>query len=282
MALNPAIPTVFSAKVLQALDTALVATQPSVVTTEYEGEIRRQGDRVKISTIADVEIKDYTKNTNIDAAEDLNAAALELIIDQAKYYNFEEDDIDRIQVSIDAMNEAARRAAYGLAKTADEYVLGLYTDVASANTFGNDTTPITITSSNAYQYLVEMKVALDKTDTPTDGRWVILPPDWVGMLLQDNRFVGYGTAPQDQRLANGFVGRAAGFDILQSNNITNISAAKYKVMAGYRGAIGFAAQLNKAKMYEPELRFSAAMKGLYLYGAKVLRPDNLALTVASF
>lgn len=283
MALDSFIPSAFSGSVLKALKTDLVYGQPNVATTEYNGLIQRQGDRVKVASVGDVTISNYTRNTNIAAAETLTSAQLEVLIDQAKYFNFQEDQLDQIQTNTDVFAEAADRASYNLAKAADSFMAGLYSDISSTNTYGTDASPITITASNAYQYLVKLRTALDKTDTPKDGRWVIVPPDYIEMLLQDDKFVKSGTAPSDTRLVNGRVFSAAGFDIIESNQVVNTSSAKYKVIAGHRNSWTFCAQFMGTEIYSPELRVLAkAMKGLYLYGGKVLRPSNMALVVASF
>ena len=82
-------------------------------------------------------------------------------------------------------------------------------------------------------------------------------------------------------LANGYVGRAAGFDIYTSNNVPNTSNALYKVIAGYSGAWSYAEQIADVEAYRPERRFADAVKGLHLYGAKVTRPLGLALMICS-
>ena len=70
---------------------------------------------------------------------------------------------------------------------------------------------------------------------------------------------------------------AAGFRVLLSNNVPVVSTDKYKVMAGYPGAITFAEQVNKLEAYRPEKRFADAMKGLLLYGSRVVRPNGIAV-----
>jgi hypothetical protein len=60
----------------------------------------RQGDSVRINQIGDVTVKDYTKNADMNAPEALTDAQLVLKIDQAKYFNFQIDNIDRRQASV--------------------------------------------------------------------------------------------------------------------------------------------------------------------------------------
>src|SRR5206468_11232611 len=100
-------------------------------------------------------------------------------------------------------------------------------------------------------------------------------------LLKDDRFVRSGTPVGDRRLANGEVGEAAGFTILRSNNVPDDSGAKYKIIAGHAMATTYVEQILDVQTYKPEKRFGDAVKGLHVYGAKVVRGDNLAELIAS-
>ena len=133
----------------------------------------------------------------------------------------------------------------------------------------------------AYTYLVRLKVLLDKQNVPTQGRWVLVPPEYHGLLLQHNRFVGTGGAKAEDTLGNGLVGRAAGFEVYLSNNLP-CTLGKYKVLASYNGATSYAEQILSTEAYRMEKRFADAVKGLHVYGAKVTRPDKIAVLTASF
>ena len=285
------IPSVWSAEILRALDTLLVYANPAIINTDYEGEISQAGDSVRISMLGDVTVKDYSRDTDIDAPEALTDAQLALLIDQQKYFNFAVDDIDQRQSNADLRGEAARRAAYGLRKVMDSFIAGLYTDIDAGNWIGSDGSPITgfsSTSTKAYDQLVDLGTKLNQTDTPEDGRFVVIPPWYEGYLEKDQRFTGYGTAANRQQLENGmtagdngFIGRAAGFDVYRSNQVPNVSSAKYKIIAGHRSAWSRAQQILETEAYRPERRFSDALKGLHVYGAKVVRPSQLAVLDAS-
>lgn len=285
MSLNNFIPAVWSAQLLTTLQKTLVYA--NLCNREYEGEIRAFGDQVKINSIGDVTIGSYTKNTDISSAETLTDAQRILLINQAKYFNFQIDDIDKAQQSPKLMSSAMQNAAYGLADVADQFVASLYTEIAAGNTLGSDGTPkvIDVAATTgvlaAYDTLVELSVLLDNAKVPTVGRWVVLPPWYYGLLLRDARFVAAGTAATDSVLRTGLVGEAAGFQIFKSNNVPNTAGAKYKVIAGYSGAISYAEQIAEVEGYRPELRFGDAMKGLHLYGGKVTRPSGLALLVCT-
>ncbi len=285
MSINNFIPAVWSAQLLTALDKSLVYA--GLCNRDYEGEISAYGDQVKINSLGDVTVGDYVKNTDIAAAETLTDAQRILVIDQSKYFNFQVDDVDAAQQKPKVMQEAMSRAAYALADKADQYIAGLYTEISGTNTMGSDASPISIAVaaaqgvSPAYEKLVDLAVKLDEANVPKTGRWVVIPPWYHGLLLKDSRFISAGTLKTDDVLANGFVGRAAGFDIYTSNNVPNTNNALYKVIAGYSGAWSYAEQIAEVEAYRPERRFADAVKGLHLYGAKVTRPLGLALMICS-
>jgi hypothetical protein len=275
------IPTVWAARLLKALDKALVFGQAGVVNRDYEGEIANAGDTVKIASVGDVTVGDYTKNSDINNPEILTDAEQTLVIDQAKYFNFAVDDIDRAQQNVNVMDEAMRRAAYSIRDKQDQFIAANYVNVPAANLIGSDASPITPTNANAYEYLVDLGVLLDQANIPTEGRFCIVPSWFHGRLLKDDRFVKAGTAATDQTLRNGMVGEAAGFSILKSNNVPNTASTKYKILAGHPMAYSFAQQITKLETFRPEKRFSDAVKGLSVYGGKLVRPNAWAILTAN-
>jgi hypothetical protein len=111
---------------------------------------------------------------------------------------------------------------------------------------------------------------------PTAGRWAVVTPELMGSLLLDARFIKANEAGTDTGLRNGFVGRAAGFDIYETNNAPNPASDTQVILAGNNRAITFARQISQTEAYRPEAKFADAVKGLTLYGAKLVRPDSLA------
>ncbi|OOR22701.1 P22 phage major capsid protein family protein [Bacillus wiedmannii] len=281
MAINNFIPTIWSARLLQNLQKTLVFGQPGVVNRDYEGEIRAAGDTVKINNIGKVTVGNYTKNGNMSDPETLTDATRSLVIDQSKFFNFQIDDVDKIQQNPKLMDEAMREAAYALRNQADLFIASHY--VEAAHIIGNDTTPVVPTKNDAYEYLVDLSVKLDEADVPEQGRWVVLPPWYEGMMLKDDRFVKAGNLPSDQRLLNGVIGQAAGFLVLKSNNTPKAGTGtteNSKIIAGHNIAWSYAEQATQVEGYRPEKRFADAVKGLHLYGAKVTRPEALAVLSA--
>lgn len=279
MALTSFIPELWNARLLNALDKAHVFA--GLVNRDYEGDIKKQGDTVHINTIGAVTIGTYTKDTDFASGpEALTTTDSTLVINQAKYFNFAVDDIDTAQAAGDVMDKAMQRAAYGLADVADKYLADqLAAAITTANGNQVGTTAVALTKDNVYENVVKMKIILDKANVPTTGRWLVIPPEMVSLILQDDRFVKTGGTMAEDTLANGWVARAAGFDIYESNNCnsaTTSSTTTYTITAGDEGACTYAEQISDTEAYRPEKRFADAVKGLHLYGAKVVDPKRLA------
>lgn len=270
--INNFIPKVWSAKILKALEKFHIFGSSAVCNREYEGEIKDKGSSVKINSVGDVTIKDYVRGQEIDGAEDLDDAGQELIITEAKYFNFAIDDVDKVQTNANVMAEAMSRAGYGLRDKVDKFLAAYHVEVPSINFVGDDTTPLVATALNAYDYLVDLKVKLTEANIPEEGRFAIVPPWFEGLLLKDDRFVAVGTSTSDNVIRNGMIGRAAGMTIYVSNNAPHTNGAKYKVIAGHPMALTFAEQIVKTEAYRPEKKFADAVKGLHVYGAKLVRP----------
>jgi N4-gp56 family major capsid protein len=282
MSLANFVAAVWSARLMANLNKNLVFAQPGVINRDYEGEIREFGDQVKINAIGRITKKSYSKGVDIDTPEELDSSQTTLIVDQGDYYNFSVDDIDRVQARPDLMNGAMNEASYTLADGSDQYLAGLYAQVAAATTIGTASVPKADlgTASKAYDYLVDLGVLLDEQNVPSGGRWAIIPPWFHGIIRKDSRFVGYGTPAQDAVIRTGVVGEAAGFQLLKSNNVSN-DATTWRIMAGHPMAWSYADQIVKTEAFRPERRFADAVKGLHLYGAKVTRPNALALIFAN-
>lgn len=275
------IPTVWAARLIVALEKALVYGQTNVCNRDYEGEIAEAGSMVKIGSIGDVTIGTYDKNTDIADPEILTDTDQTLTIDNAKFFNFYVDSVDRAQQNVNVMDEAMRRSAWALRQEADAFLAAtMAAAVTGTNTIGSAATPELPTKANAYEYLVDLGTKLDEANVPIAGRFVIVPAWFHGLLLKDDRFVKVGSRRSDSILANGEVGDAAGFTILKSNNVPNTAGAKYKIIAGHSIATTYAEQIVDLHTYKPEKRFGDAVKGLHVYGGKVVQPNALAMLIA--
>ena len=274
MSVTNFIPTIWSARLNEGFQRSLV--YGNCVNTDYEGEISGQGSSVKINSIGEVTIGTYNKTTGIGAPEELSGEQKILTIDQAKYFNFQVDDVDKAQANVGLLEKGIQKAAFGLANIADRYIANFYTEAKATNVIGTDEAPITPTLANAYDYLVDLGVILDENDVPEDNRFVVVPAWFYGLLVKDPRFT-----KEADVMRTGFVGNIDNMAVYKSNNVPNVAGTKYKIIAGHKSAISFAGQIDEVEAYRPESQFSDAVKGLQLYGAKVIKPEGLAVLTAN-
>lgn len=280
MAIDNFIPQVWAGTMLRYLDNAHVAANPQVVNRDYEGDISQMGDTVKINSIGPITISTYTKNTDLSTPQTLTGAQTSLVVDQAKSFNFQVDDIDKAQQNPKVMGVAMQRAAYGIADAIDLALIVVMTNgVATANQLTADTS---MSATDAYDILVNLGVRLSEANVPMAGRFAIVPPWFTGLMQKDDRFVKQVTPLGTEVLLNGLVGRGAGFDIFQSNNLVQPSAgATWTVIGGSNLATSYVQQIVEIEAYRMEKRFADAVKGLTLYGSKVVLPNALASIVVT-
>lgn len=275
MAITTFIPELWSARLMYALDKSHVAA--NLVNRDYEGTIRQQGDTVHINTIGAVTVNNYTRNTDIEDPEVLTTTDQTLEISQAKYFNFQIDDVDAAQAAGNIMDTAMGRAAYALNDVSDSYLLGLIAAGADSGNILGSSTAVSLTADNVYNNIVDLRTVLDKANVPNNGRYIVVPPEVYGLLLKDDRFVKAtdgGTA--NNTLLNGNVGSVAGFTVYMSNNVP-FSTDTWSIPASVASSTTYAEQIVSTEAYRMEKRFADAVKGLHVYGAKVT--DGKAIAV---
>ena len=291
MAISNFVPEIWSAALLKALRDRLAFAQAGVINRNYEGDIRRAGDTVHITSFTDPSVRSYTKNGTI-TWDTLTDSGQTLVVDQADYFAFKVDDIDKRQALPGFVEETTVGASYNLASEADKYVADLM--VAAVPDGTNDTpdnqldTLSSPTVDEAYGALVDLRKALVKTNTPDDGRWVIVPPEFYSILLKDDRFVRYDASNTESGLRNGVVGRAAGFEVIESNVVPftagdgSTTEDTWTILAGHAIATTYAEQIASTEAMRLQTTFGDGVRGLHLYGGKVVRPNNLASVKLDF
>jgi len=286
-------PEIWSKVILAALQKNLVFGGPGVVNNDYEGEISGPGNVVHITQFSDPQISTYTPGGTITYAP-LSDAGLDLNIDQAKSFSFAIDDVDKRQAAGDMMSYLEERASYKLADVADQFVAGLYTGVSASNVVGTAAAPVApalftpTTPADFYQkVLLPLKVQLTQANIPMSGRYVVCPPWAEGLLEQTQAFIAITdmTGQPSQVFQTGLIGRAAGFDIYCSNNAINYNPAyntggangAYIVQAGHPMAITYGEQIVQTEALRLQTTFADGVRGLHVYGAKLVRPDSIAV-----
>lgn len=276
MAISNFIPTIWSENLYNQLDGQYIAVRHC--NRDYEGEIKRQGSVVSIVGVGAVNVFDYTKNTDMTAPQTLSDNVRNLTIDQAKAFNFQIDDIDRAQSMPKLMNSAMRVAASALAKAADTYVCSLFS--GADNSITSDDT----TTENVIDYLLSARTKLFKNNvTNADDIVIEVSPEIAELILKAKLQL---TTDTSEVLEHGCIGSIGGCRIYVTNNIKisrgpstgdGSGLTYYKCVARTKRAIAFAEQLSEINAYRPEKRFADAVKGLHLYGAKVVYPSEMVL-----
>jgi len=270
MGIDTFVPSLWAAQMLESLKKSLVFA--SVVNTDYEGQIRQMGDSVRINEIGAVTVNDYSKYGSLSWQE-LTSAQKTMFIDQAKSFSFAVDDVEMAQANLNVMGGAMSEAAYAVADEIDQHIAGLYTNA------GITLTATTGTTTNALTWIVDAATKLNEANAPTQGRFLIVPPKFIALLQKAaTGIVSADAVPKvfdNGMIVNGFVGSLFGFNILMSNNVQESTSGVYQPLFLTRSAITYAGQLTKIKALEREDYFDMGVKGLYVYGSKVVRPSIL-------
>ena len=266
MAITNFIPTIWSENLYTRLDEQYIGVKHC--NRDFEGEIKNLGSVVKICQLDKITAAPYTKNTDMSIPQNLSDTYTDLNIDQAEYFNFQIDDIDRAQCTPKLMDAAMRTAANALAKSADKYVYGLYEGAG---------TTIDVTSTAADEILDAIISARQKlfenNVLDTSSIVVEVSPAIASVLLKAKIST---SSDNFQSLENGCIGSICGCKVFVSNNVV-VENGMHKCFVRTNRAIAFAEQISEISAYRPEKRFADAVKGLHLYGAAVVVPEELVV-----
>ena len=275
MSITHFVPTIWSETLYQELQKNFVAVNHC--NRDFEGEIKKKGSVVNICGLSDIVLKTYTKNSDITSPETLSDSATQLVIDQAKFFNFQIDDINRAQCSPKLMEAAMQRAAEVIANDADRHIFSLYKSAGKTITNtkdGEETLFDTILA--AREYLYENNVG--------DGTELFLEvsPKVAARILKEKIAI---PSTSEETIASGYLGSIFGCKIYVCNNVTVNTSGENPVHNCYlrtKRAITFADQISEVEAYRPEKRFADAVKGLHLYGAKVVYPKEFVCIGVEF
>lgn len=273
------IPTFWSSVLLEDLRKELVFG--SLTNARYIGQVR-YGQTLKVFSVSDTRITDYSPDTGFPTGWEPDRARtkeeMTLTIDKAKAFQFFIEDLEDRAVLVDLMSSIMRETTYSLRDVVDQYIASKFEEGATPafTDAGGVEVVKTLTSSyTLYDLLVDIDTLMNKNNVPQSGRWVVVSPEVRALLLKDSRFIANASSPQAyMNLVNGEVGQAAGFTIKMSNNIpdTPDASANFRFYAGTNDALAFAYDVEKIETYRPENRFADAVKGLFVFGAKLIRP----------
>ena len=291
------IPEIWSGKLIENFYDATVLA--AISNTDYEGEIRQYGDTVNIRTTPEITIRDYVKGQAL-TVENPDKPKLQLLIDKGEYFACIEDDIDKVQSDIALMDTWSKDASERMKIKIDTRVLtDLLPDISSVNkgatagrisasfNLGTTASPLTVTKDGAggttsvVDLIVDMGVVLDEANAPEQGRYLVIPAKMAGLIkkseLKDASLTGDGTSI----VRNGRLGMIDRFTIYVSHNL-NVSSSKYSIIAGHKMGFTFASQMTNMETLRSEVTFGNIIRGLQVYGYKVVKPEALSQAVISF
>lgn len=281
-------PEIIAADVQHELEKSLVYGQDGVINRNYEGDVQ-YAKSVRVVGVGAVTVKDYTQGNEMDAPETVLDSDMELTIDYDKYFNFMISNKDQAQTRINIMTENNKAAAYAIRDAIDQAIAALYVDASASNLIGSDLAAKVPSltqgdANNIYNLVEDCGIALSDSKVPMEGRWMIVPPKFAGMIRKDLKVAGgmAGTSVTQQAVLNGTVARLGGFNILESHNVPNTTGTKYKIMFGTNKAITFASQISDVRTMDMEKQFAKKVDGEYVFGCKVVRPECLGVMTVSF
>lgn len=280
MAVTSFIPTIWYSKLLMALRPRLVGE--AFVNHDVEGEVM-YGGSVKINRIGNVTLKAYDGSSI--TYEDMDTSAETLNIDNIKYAAVQLDDVDAVQARDGGQlmtkytEEMARQVAENLDSATFTEIAGAAT---SANTYGDDTTPIAITDgASAKKVLLKLKSLADRANVPVEGRRVACPPDFENALLADP-YINIAPPTAEDTLKAGYVGKLYGMEIYSSNNIPQTEGSNDQVVLSHPMFTSEVNQLQKLEALRLQDSFKDAIRCLSVSGVKTVMKEGVMKAVVNF
>ena len=268
MAITNFIPTIWSETLYSELNKNFVAANHC--NRDFEGDIKSKGSVVNICGVGDITVKDYTANTDMSNPQELDDSVTKLEINRAKFFNFQIDDVNKAQASPKLMEAAMQKAAEAIANEADKHIFSLYSE-AGHTVESKISNGITI-----FDAILEAREKLYENNVGDNVELFLeVSPKVATSILRDKISTPLASA---DTLENGYLGSIFGCKIFVCNNVifSNSGGNKlYHCLLRTKRAIAFADQLSEVEAYRPEKRFADAVKGLHLYGAKVVYPNEV-------
>ena len=296
------IPEIWSGKLVEKFYASTVLA--AISNTDYEGEIKNKGDRVKIRTKPTISIHNYEAD-GLLGLDRPTGGTVELYIGSGKYFSLILDDVMEVQSDLNVLSMWSDDAAQQLKIAVDSDVLdGIVGQMAAANqgtaagtitgslNLGVKGTPLSVVSKNPgagdielLDVLMRMGQVLDEQNIPEVGRWVVMPA-WAGRMIKQSELrQAYLSGDSVSMLRNGRLGMIDRFTIYISNllpnhtsDATNFNAGEWPIFAGHAHGLTFASQISKVETLRSELTFGQILRGLQVYGYQVV--DGKALVQA--
>ena len=306
------VPAIYSQKVLKYFRRASVAE--AITNTDYAGEIENFGDTVKIIKEPTISVSSYTRGATVNP-QDLTDAEITLTVDQGNYFAFKVDDIEERQSHVNFEALATSSGAYSLKRNYDKNVLqemidsagikGASGSVETDSSLGTAGTPHTMDGSDAgdeaVQIIAKMARHLDQVDVPEENRWFVAPPRFyetlykAGAKIAEVQVTGDAQSP----MRNGMLTaqKVMGFTLYKSNalrqsadattttdmvSLSGVASGENIILAGHISAVATANSIAKTEVIRDPDSFADVVRGLHVYGRKVIRPEGLVLGIVDY
>jgi hypothetical protein len=310
-------PEIFSQKVLKFFRRASVVED--ITNTDYAGEIENFGDTVRIIKEPTVTVSAYQRGSVVNP-QDLADDQITMVVDQANAFAFKIDDIEERHSHVNFEALATSSGAFALKRKYDKTVLQAMSDgagiaasavsgttlttTAAAGAIGTANAPINIETDDAgINMMLAMARLLDDESVPEENRWFVAPPIFyekvfqAGNKIAEVQVTGDGTSPLRNGLAT--VGTLAGFRCYKSTalnstggtdqvTLTDASAtlavdgSENVVLAGHMSSTSTASHIAKTEVVRSTESFSDVIRGLHVFGQKVLRQEAIVRGVVDF
>jgi hypothetical protein len=313
---NPAysgafIPTLWSGKLLAKFYQNTMLSE--VTNTDYEGELKNQGDTVRIRLAPSISISDYTVGQNL-TYEVPTPIFQDMQVNKGKYFGVQVNDVLAYQSDMNLMNMFTEDAAKQLKIAIENEVFfnSFVTEgpaaanegatagkISAAYNLGSDIAPVDqATPENVLKAILRMSTVLDEQNVPEDGRFLIISPFDRHLLMQSNIAQAYFTGDNQSTIRSGKIGMLDRFTVYVSNLLPKGAAGKALVagltdpatggavanakarrtmIAGTKAATSFAMTINKTEPLRNQTDFGDIVRGLAVYGRKVVKPEALVV-----
>lgn len=270
---------------------------PFIANVDYEGDIMEQGDLIYIRAVPDITIRDYVKGQKIEYERPQTGTTLDLVIDKGKYFAFACDDVDKWQSDLNLLELWSNDASIQLKLVVDSDILssipasvdpanaGATAGAVSMNiNLGKTGTPVQITKNNVLDYIIDCASILDERNVPETGRWLVIPA-WLSAMIKKSDLSNVArTGDDSSSIRNGYIGMIDRFTVYSSNYVSSVAdsgSMAYNVLFGHTAALTFASEILKTETLRAESTFGDLVRGLMVYGYKVIKPDALGLLYAT-
>lgn len=284
------IPEVYSGKLVEKFYKTTVFGE--IASTDYEGEIAGFGSNVIIRGVPDITVSDYVIGNNL-TYERPTKVSTNLSIDRAKSFSIVLNTVDIRQSDLDLTDIFAEAGSIQLKIAADADMLGVIPAQVSAQNqgttagadsanlnLGTVTAPLTLTKSNVVDWITDLGQVLDEQNVPDEGRWLVLPPWTIKLIKQSDLKIASLAGDGVSILRNGKVGMIDRFTVYQSRNVLKNQSPtqSWAALAGHSAGLAFAAQITEAEMISNPNDFGYLVRGLMVYGYKVIEGKYLSVS----